>query len=76
MKWRSDIVAAFRDSTKAFQGGPLANYMPYTPQTENQIKELAALRPKLCVPMHGSAFEGDGQRALLDMAAVMKEVLG
>ena len=72
----SDIVGAFRESTKAFQGGPLANYMPYTPHTENQIKELAALKPKLVAPMHGSAFEGDGQKALLDMAVVMKEVLG
>ena len=29
-----------------------------------------------CAPMHGSTFLGDGERALLDMAAVMKELLG
>jgi flavorubredoxin len=72
----SDIVGAFRETTKAFQGGPFTNYMPYTPHTENQVKELAALKPKVCAPMHGSAFQGDGQKALLDMAIVMKEVLG
>lgn len=72
----SDVVGAFRDTTKAFQGGPLANYMPYTPHTEAQIKELASLKPRLCAPMHGSSFVGDGEKALMDMAVVMKELLG
>jgi hypothetical protein len=26
--------------------------------------------------MHGSAFAGDGERALLDLAGVMRDVLG
>jgi hypothetical protein len=30
----------------------------------------------VCAPMHGSIFLGDGEKALLDMAAVMKELLG
>src|SRR5262249_4337721 len=29
----SDIVGRFRETTQAFQGGPLASYMPYTPHT-------------------------------------------
>jgi len=72
----SDIVGRFRETTGAFQGGPLANYMPYTPHTERQIKELASLKPRLCAPMHGSTFLGNGEQALLDMAVAMKELLG
>ena len=72
----SDIVGRFRETTGAFQGGPLANYMPYTPHTERQIRELASLKPRMCAPMHGSAFVGNGEQALLDMASVMKELLG
>jgi hypothetical protein len=50
--------------------------MPYTPRTESQIRELAALKPRVCATMHGSTFVGQGDKALLDMAAVMKELLG
>lgn len=72
----SDVVGRFRETTSAFQGGPLANYMPYTSHTEAQVKELAALKPRLCATMHGSTFVGNGEKALLDMAGVMKELLG
>src|SRR5262245_36905260 len=71
-----DVVGAFAESTKAFQGGPLANYMPYTPHTKSQIEELALLKPRTCAPMHGSTFVGNGEKALLDMDLVMKELLG
>ena len=72
----SDIVGAFRDTTKAFQGGPLANYMPYTPRTEAQVRELASLKPRACATMHGATFIGNGEQALLDMGVAMKELLG
>lgn len=72
----SDVVGRFAETTKAFQGGPLANYMPYTPHTEGQIKELASLKPAACATMHGSTFVGNGEKALLDMAVAMKELLG
>lgn len=72
----SDIVGRFRETTSAFQGGPLAMYMPYTPHTEKQVRELAALKPMRTAPMHGSTFVGNGAQALLDMATVMKELLG
>jgi flavorubredoxin len=72
----SDVVGAFRDTTNAFQGGPLANYMPYTPRTEAQIRELASLKPRACATMHGSTFLGNGERALLDMGTAMRELLG
>jgi flavorubredoxin len=72
----SDIAGRFRETTAAFQTGPLANYMPYTPHTEAQVKELASLKPRACAPMHGSTFVGNGEKALMDMAVVMKELLG
>ena len=72
----SDVVTRFADTTRAFQGGPMANYMPYTPHTQAQLKELAALKPRACATMHGSTFLGDGEKALLDMGVVMKELLG
>jgi flavorubredoxin len=72
----SDIVGRFRDTIAAFQGGPMANYMPYTRNTEAQIRALAALKPRACATMHGSTFLGDGEKALLDMALVMKELRG
>jgi flavorubredoxin len=72
----SDVVGRFRETTSGFQGGPLANYMPYTSHTERQIRELASLKPRACATMHGSTFVGNGERALLDMATVMKELLG
>jgi flavorubredoxin len=71
----SDVVGLFAETGKAFQGGPMANYMPYTPNTESQIRELASLKPRLCATMHGSAFAGDGEKALLDMGTAMKELL-
>jgi flavorubredoxin len=71
----SDVVGRFRETTQAFQGGPLANYMPYTPHTLAQISELAALKPRVCATMHGSTFVGDCEKALLDMGTVIKELL-
>jgi flavorubredoxin len=73
----SDLVGRFKASLEAYQRiPPLMDYMPWTPKTERRIEELAALRPKTCATMHGSAFVGDGAKALLDLGAVMKEVLG
>ena len=72
----SDVVGAFRETTRQMQSGPLAHYMPYTPRTEAQLKELASLKPRTCATMHGATFVGNGERALMDMAAVMKEFLG
>jgi hypothetical protein len=54
----------------------MTNYMPFTPHTEAQIRELAALKPRACATMHGSTFTGSGEQALLDMAGVMRELLG
>ena len=72
----SDVVGPFREGLVADQQGPLAGAYPYTPQTEKTLNRLAALRPKTLAVMHGSSFVGDGGRALLDLAAAMREVLG
>jgi len=49
--------------------------MPYTQDTDKTLHRLAALRPKTIAVMHGSALAGDGERALRDLAVVMREVL-
>jgi hypothetical protein len=50
--------------------------MPYTPYTDSTLRRLAALEPLTLAAMHGSSFRGDGRRALLDLAVVIKDVLG
>jgi flavorubredoxin len=71
----ADVVGRFQKTLTEYQKGPFANYMPYTPYTDRTMKRLAALKPKTLAAMHGSAFVGDGARALADAALVMKEVL-
>jgi hypothetical protein len=72
----TDSAGRFREATGAFQTGPPAWYMPCLPRSEAQIKQLASLKPRACAPMHGSTFLGNGEKALLDMAVAMKELLG
>ncbi len=50
--------------------------MPYTAQTGPILEGLAALNPKIILPMLGSAYAGDGATAIRDMAAMMEEILG
>ena len=72
----SDVLGRCRQVLVEYQQGPLANYMPYTPLTEPILHRLAELQPKTLATMHGSAFVGDGARALHDLATVFKDVLG
>ena len=72
----SDIVDRAKRALIEGQKGPFANAYPYTPLTEPILRGLADLRPKQLALMHGSAFAGDGERALEDLAVVMREVLG
>lgn len=72
----SDVIDRARNTLLEYQAGPFANYMPYTKHTDNILQKLAALKPQTIVPMHGSAFAGDGERAIRDLAVVMREVLG
>lgn len=72
----SDVIERARKTLVDYQAGPLANYMPYTKHTDSVMQRLAALKPRTIVPMHGSAYVGDGERALRELAVVMREVLG
>lgn len=72
----SDIVERFRKTLTEYQNSPLANYIPYTPNTDGTIKRLASLQPKTLAPMHGSAYSGNCSGALDDLAVVLKDVLG
>ena len=72
----SDVVGRFKQTLQESQNGPLANYMPYTTQTDRILQRVAALKPRTLATMHGSTFVGDGERAIGDLANVMKEVLG
>ena len=50
--------------------------MPYTPQTDRVLNELAELNPTTLAVMHGSSFSGDGAGALRDYSQVLREVFG
>jgi hypothetical protein len=52
------------------------DYVPFTRRTEPMLEELASMRPRTLAAMHGSAFIGDGARALRDLGSVMREVYG
>jgi len=47
-----------------------------TVQTSETLRRLAVLKPKSLAVMHGSAFVGDCERALDDLAAVMRGLHG
>jgi flavorubredoxin len=72
----SDVVGPNREAMLAFQAGPLANYLPYTPSTDRIMRELASLEPRALATMHGATFLGDGGRVLRDVAVVLREVFG
>ena len=67
----TDLV---RQSMLEMQVSPLADYLPYTPNTDATLKRIAALKPSTVASMHGSIYTGDGERAILDYVEVLKEV--
>jgi len=71
-----DVIERARKTLVDYQAGPLANYMPYTKNTDGILQSLAELKPRTIAPMHGSAYVGDGERAIRDFAVMMREVLG
>jgi flavorubredoxin len=71
----SSVVDRARKTLIDYQAGPFANYMPYTKHTDTIMQKLADLKPRTIVPMHGSAYAGDGETAIRDLARVMREVL-
>ena len=71
----TSIIERCRKTLGDYQAGPLANYVPYTPNTGAILQGLASLKPRTLAVMHGSSFCGDCRESLLDLAAVMKDVL-
>lgn len=71
----ADVLERCRQVLTDYQQGPLANYLPYSTLTEPTLHRLADLRPKTLATMHGSAFVGDGARALREYAGMLKEAL-
>lgn len=72
----ADVVGRSHQALRQYQAGILAEYMPYTPLTAQNLKKLADLRPKTLAIMHGSSFTGDCARALDDLNVVLREVFG
>jgi flavorubredoxin len=72
----SDVVDRACQSLIDYQASPFANYIPYTQQTDPILQKLAELQPRTIATMHGSAFAGDGKRAIQDFAIVLREVFG
>ena len=64
-----------RTSITEGMAGPLAHDMPYTPYTDANFRRLADLEPNTLAIMHGSSFRGDGRKAIVDLAEVIKEKL-
>jgi hypothetical protein len=73
---REDVVGRAREAIIEGKRGPLAGDMPYTQHTDATLRRLAALEPSTLATMHGSSYAGDGGRALRELAAVIRELLG
>jgi flavorubredoxin len=71
----SGVVDRARESIIGALSGPLAKDMPYTPYTDSTLQRLAALEPETLALMHGSSYRGDGRKAILDLAEVIRETL-
>lgn len=72
----SDIIGRVRQTLLDYEQGPLAGYLPYTHHTAEILERLSRLRPRTLAIMHGSAFSGDGEKAVKELGQVMKEVFG
>ena len=58
----SDVVGAALEAERVFHASSLA------PNTQATLRKLAELAPRTLAIMHGPSFEGDGRKALLDLA--------
>ena len=72
----TDIVDRSRDAMRVYQAGILADYVPYTHVTAQNLKKLADLKPKTLAVMHGSSFTGDCASALNDLNVALRETFG
>ena len=58
----------------ASAASPFAHSLPWTPHTEAMLQGLASLDPHLLAVMHGSAYRGNGSKALSDLCGVIGEL--
>ena len=65
-----------RETLLDMQAGPLAGYLPCAVETHAALRRIASLRPTSVATMHGSVYSGDGERAILEYAGILNEVLG
>jgi flavorubredoxin len=72
----SDVVGRSHQAMKGYQAGILADYVPYTPRTAQNLKKLADLKPETLAIMHGSSFRGDCAQALGDLDVALRDVFG
>ena len=72
----SDVLGLAREAIRSSLSGPMAHDMPYTPYTDRTLRRLAALRPRTLALMHGSAFRGDGEKTMLELASILQQTLG
>ncbi|HUA15855.1 MAG TPA: MBL fold metallo-hydrolase [Verrucomicrobiae bacterium] len=72
----ADVVGRSSQAMKEYQAGILAEYVPYTSLTAQNLRKLADLNPKTLAIMHGSSFSGDCVRALHDLNVMLREVFG
>ncbi|MCC7374895.1 MAG: MBL fold metallo-hydrolase [Verrucomicrobiales bacterium] len=72
----SDLIGPTSRAMQLMQQGPLADYMPYTRQTEGVLRSMAQLNPETLAVMHGSSYVGQGSRLLVDLAGVIKDGFG
>jgi len=70
-----DVIGRTRAALEKNQGGPFADYVPYTDRTGAMLDGLAALQPATLATMHGSTYTGNCAQALRDLDVVFRDVL-
>jgi len=71
----TSVIDRARQTLAEYNAGPFGSYMPYTRQTEANLRKVADLRPATIAAMHGSTYIGDGASAVMELGEVMREVL-
>jgi flavorubredoxin len=69
-----DLIEPSLAAMRQMQQGPLAFYMPYTPQTETLLTGLSQLQPRTLAVMHGSSHSGESGTMLHDLAGAIQSV--
>lgn len=70
------LIPAARAAIQMGLASPLAHDVPYTHHTDGMLRRLAALAPQTLAVMHGSSQRGDGARALVELAEVLRTTIG